>query len=220
VLLVLVGLALGLMLSGGSTQSEVEIRQQRAEIALLAKELLPLEGPLQRVTSIWKRTWPLIDEGLRSPLSGAVLREISSAAAAAQVLETPSFVALQKELFGPPRRIAGLYSSFLTLSRQGWSHVVAAADEMSGRPSAASRFAEENAGLYVESIYQASFDLGLLGERVLHTYEHLGGEPEFGSALTEREVASIAGTFSPGVVELLPNDWRQLEERAQARSHR
>jgi hypothetical protein len=61
-------------------------------------------------------------------------------------------------------------------------------------------FARESSPLYIDTIYDAHFDLSLLGKSLLSGYERLGGASAFGGALTQGQVDALAGAYSiPGV---------------------
>lgn len=197
------------VLSGGSSESEAALGQQRAHLAFVAKQLHEIEADVRREVSASKQAWPLIDHGLQSQLSEGALAKISAASAAAAAMPSPTFLTYIHELTGPGARIARLFRSFSLLSKRGWSHVAEYAKAINeGAASAA--FDRSNSGLYIDSIYNGSFDLSLIGEKVLASYEHLGEAEEFGSALTSAEVESIVKAYSPEADELQPHDWQEL----------
>jgi len=219
--LALVGVALAAVVAGvliavlgeGKSAGEAELGQQRAHLALVAGELYELEAPLRREVSAARAVWGQIYTGLPGSVSDRLLREISEANAAAAAIPQPQFVQMIPELTGPGARVARLFHSFLLLSTRGWSHIQEAAEALrSGSPSR-KQFARRTVGLYIDSVYNALFDLTTIGEKTLVSYERFGGGQVFGSALTPSQAQSIAKTFSPEADELKPHEWQRLQVR-------
>lgn len=208
-LVAIVAVAVVALTSGGSA-TEAQLGQDRAHLALVAKALYRIEGDVKRETSAAKVAWPYVKDGLPAKMSVRLLSSLTEASAAANALPSPSFLEFIHELTGPGARIARLYRSFLLLSSRGWGHTLAAAVEIAHGGRAAS-FDRETSGLYIDSAYNGSFYLSLIGEKVLASYERLGEEAEFGSALTQAEVKSLAAAFSPEAVELTPHEWTKLQ---------
>lgn len=67
-------------------------------------------------------------------------------------------------------------------------------------PPVQASFARENSPLYIDAVYDAHFDLSLLGKSLLSGYERLGGPSAFGATLTQSQVDALAAAYSiPGV---------------------
>jgi hypothetical protein len=136
--------------------------------------------------------------------------ECSAASAFAAAVPTPQFVEIRHELLGPATRIATLFHEFELLVQRGWAHVDQTTASLREGATGAARFERANAGLYIDSVYDGNFDVSLIGERVLHSYERLGAAKAFGASLTPAEVRSIAAVYSPSADRLTPHLWRQL----------
>ncbi len=67
------------------------------------------------------------------------------------------------------------------------------------------KFARENVGLYIESVYDGHFDLAQIGKRLEKGYHNLGGEAVFGSSLTSAEVTALADAYSEAATRLHPH---------------
>jgi hypothetical protein len=110
-----------------------------------------------------------------------------------------------RALTGPSSQIVGLVRSYALLSARGWKLLFASIAEIqSGTPAAAS-FARANAPLYIESIFDANFTLAQIGKKLLAGYHNLGGQSEFGAALTNAEVDALAGAYSEAHDRLHPH---------------
>lgn len=197
--------------SAGKSASEAELGQQRADLALVARQLNEIEGPLKEEVHRAHALWPQIYKGLPSRVDDKLLKQISEASEVAAAVPQPKFLDLVHELAGPGSRIAKLFHSFALLSVRGWSHLKEDAEALHSGPVTAARFAHRISGLYVDTIYNSLFDLVSIGEKTLVSYERFGAEEVFRSALTPSEVQSIARTFSPEADELTPHEWQLLQ---------
>jgi hypothetical protein len=204
-----VAVLLGVTLSQGESHTPAELAVQRSQLALLGRQLLALEQPLGREVAAARTAWPAVAGGLPASAGARLQAEVSAASAAAQALPAPAFVATRHELIGPAQRIANLFYSFELLTRRGWAHLDQAVAAMRAGSSAVAHFERANAGLYVDSVYDGNFDAALIGERVLSSYERLGGAHAFGASLTPAEVHSIASAYAPAD-RLAPHLWQSL----------
>lgn len=205
------GLAiLAVALRGGESHTQAELALQRAHLALVSHELLQAQDAMQREVSAARAAWPKLAGGLSSRPSISLATEAAEAAAAAQAIPTPAFVQERHELTGPAQRVATLFDDFLLLVQRGWGHTHQTIDALLGESASAASFERANAGLYIDSIYDGNFFVSLIGERVLHSYERLGGASSFGSSLTPAEVKSIVSAYSPDADLLTPHLWRAL----------
>lgn len=201
---------LAVALGGGESHTQAELALQRAHLALVSRELLQAQDALQREVSATRAAWPKLAGGLPARPSSGLAAEAAAAAAAAQAIPTPAFVQERHELTGPAQRIATLFDDFLLLVQRGWGHTHQTIDALLGGSASAASFERVNAGLYIDSIYDGNFFVSLIGERVLHSYERLGGASSFGSSLTLAEVESIVSAYSPAADRLTPHLWRAL----------
>jgi hypothetical protein len=71
--------------------------------------------------------------------------------------------------------------------------------------AAQASFERMNSPLYIDAIYDAHFDLSLLGKSLVSGYEKLGGRAAFGAALTQGQVEALARAYSIPAVRLEPH---------------
>jgi hypothetical protein len=184
-----------------STRRLAEQRQERIDLALASRELERLERPLEAQVRAARRTWPQLEDGLDGPVPGHARALISLAAARAEaVVIPPIFRAESYALTGPATQLAGLVQDWGAVAVRGWQLVDEAVRGAS--TPAASSFVRENAGLYIDCVYNGNFDLGLLGKSLLKSYERLGGQAAFGQSLTEAQVDRLAAVYAPAVFDL------------------
>jgi hypothetical protein len=140
-----------------------------------------------------------------------------------------------KTLTGPAAGIAGLYISFSVLAERAWtllegtiaqlarsrgvapghatpggsraaeSATSGASLSANGASADSAEFLRANVGLYIHSVYDAHFNLGLLEKSLQKGYSRLGGPEAFGRALTQARVSALARAYSPGAVRLQPH---------------
>ncbi len=178
-----------------------EQHQERIDLALASRELERLEPSLEAEVRAARRTWPLVDDGLDGPLPPRARAMVAHVAARAQAIVLPaSFRPENYDLTGPASDLASLLQDFNVLAVRGWQVILEAA-QGGGTPAARS-FERENAGLYVDCVYNGNFDLGLLGKSLLKSYERLGGPAAFGRVLSEARVRRLAATYSPAAFDL------------------
>lgn len=187
-----------------------ELALQRSQLALISHQLLPLENAVQSEALAARAAWPSIAAGLPAHPGPRLAQQVAFARAAAQALATPAFVEIRHELIGPGQRIAAAFGDFELLAQRGWAHVNQAVGALRHGPAAVASFERANAGLYINGIYDAHFEVSQIGEHVLSTYRRLGGPQEFGSSLTRAQVHSIYVTFSQQALRLTPHLWKQL----------
>jgi hypothetical protein len=187
-----------------------ELALQRSQLTLISHQLLPLEHTVQSEALAARATWPSIAAGLPAHPGPRLIQRAAAANATAQALPTPAFVGIRHELIGPGERIATSFDDFELLTRRSWAHVDQALAALQRGPASVANFERANAGLYVNSLYDAHFEASLIGEHILNTYRRLGGPQAFGSSLTRAQVHSIYVTFSPQNLRLTPHLWKQL----------
>jgi hypothetical protein len=196
--------------SGGESHTATELALQRKHLALVSRQLLSLQAYVRREVSATRAAWPSIAKGMPAHVDRRLAAETSTASAIAAAMPTPQFVEVRHELLGPATRIAALFGEFELLVKRGWAHVDQTAVSLRKGEAAVARFERANAGLYIDSIYDGNFDVSLIGERVLNSYERLGAAKAFGASLTPAQVRSIVAAYSPSADLLTPHLWRQL----------
>ena len=99
----------------------------------------------------------------------------------AQQIDIPPLLQEEKAaiLTGPGSKLAGLFRGFTILAERGWTLILAAIRQDEHGPSPARKFARENVDLYIESIYDAHFELAQIGKDLENGYMKLGGPDEF-----------------------------------------
>jgi hypothetical protein len=211
-LLTLSGVAgAGAVLAGcggtSSPTSPAEAGLEREDLAAVSRGLRQAEGSVQREMAATRIAWPLVANGLPTSIPPATQSKVAAAGAAARAILVPPPMseAQARELTGPAAGIASLFGPFSKLAERGWTLIGAAITENdSGSPNAAT-FARANVALYIDAIYDGHFDASLIGKSLLAGYRRLGGEPTFGTTLTEAQVDALARAYSPAAVQLHPH---------------
>jgi hypothetical protein len=160
---------------------------------------------VQREVAASRGAWPLIAGGLPQTLPATLQHAVGAASTSAKAILEPSFMANVSKLTGPAAGIAGLYENYERLAERGWRLIEASIGAIvRGTPAVAS-FERENSSLYIDAIYDAHFDLSLLGKDLTSAYEQLGGPGAFGTALTQSEINALALAYSIPAVRLEPH---------------
>ncbi len=204
-----VALAAGGCAGSTSTQSTpAALKLQREDLAAVARELMRAQAPVAREAATTRRVWLQIAGGTVAQ-PGAAGRSVGAgqAVAAATQLKIPAlFGELQaRSLTGPAAGVAGLFRYSTLLSARGWAMLIASFRQMASGAPAAKRFARENVGLYVESIYDGNFGLAQIGKKLLAGYEKLGGPSAFAATLTQADVDALARSYSEASLRLHPH---------------
>jgi hypothetical protein len=202
-------LACALAGCGGSGSTPAELRLQREDLVAVRHALAAVQHPVALEVAAAKRAWPLIANGLPTTagaLSGTRVPVGIAAASAARVPTPPALGETEADsLTGPGSALAGLFRDYIGLSTRGWTLTGAAIDQIEHDSPAVARFARENVGLYIESIYDGHFDLAQIGKHLTDGYRRLGGPRAFGRALTQAEVEAIADLYSEARARLHPH---------------
>jgi hypothetical protein len=211
--------AIGLLLSiivagalsgcGGKSSTPAELRLQREDLVAVSRALATVERPVAIEVAAAKRTWPLIANGLPT---GAVRlastrTPVTAATTSAAHIPTPPMLgeAQADSLTGPGAGLAGSFRNYIGLTTRGWTLIGAAIDQIEHGSPASARFARENVGLYIESVYDGHFDLAQIDKHLTDGYRRLGGPAAFGSALTQAEVDALGDVYSEASVRLHPH---------------
>jgi hypothetical protein len=168
-----------------------------------------VERPIAIEVAAAKRAWPLVANGLPTgagPLASTRV-PVSAAATSATRIPTPPVLGETQadSLTGPGAGLAGLFRDYVGLTTRGWTLIGAAIEEIEHGSPAGARFARENVGLYVESVYDGHFDLAQIDKHLTDGYRQLGGPAAFGSTLTQAEVDALADAYSEASVRLHPH---------------
>jgi hypothetical protein len=201
--------AAGLLAGCGSTASHAlsnrELALQRAQLVQVAGGLRSAQRAVQREVSASRTAWPSIAGGLPQTLTPALQDAVGAASTSAKALPEPPFLTNPRQLTGPAAGIAGIYEDYDQLAGRGWRLTQATISAItSGAPPVAS-FERGNSSLYIDAIYDGHFDLSLVGKDITSAYEQLGGSREFGGALTQSEINSLAAAYSIAAVRLEPH---------------
>jgi hypothetical protein len=173
--------------------------------------LISAEPGIEREVAASRSAWPAIASGLPASFSSSLQRHVTAATARAGALPQPSFLALAKQLTGPASGLAALYESFARLAERGWQLTDASIASISSGSPIAAHFARENSSLYIDSIYDAHFDLSLIGKSVVKGYERLAVPHSFGPKLTQAEIDRLASAYSIPAVRLVPHPAPSIE---------
>jgi hypothetical protein len=156
-----------------------------------------------------KQAWPLVVNGL--PSGGQALAStrapIAAATASAARVPTPTLLAEAQavSLTGPGSPLAGLFRTYTDLATRGWTLIGAAIDQIEHGSPASARFARDNVGLYIESVYDGHFDLAQIDRHLTDGYRELGGPSAFGRTLTQAEVDALGAAYSEATARLHPH---------------
>lgn len=192
--------------SGASqTTSGPEVALQRAQFVQLSAGLRSAEGAVQREVSASRGAWPSIAGGLPGSLSPALRAAVGRASASATMLPEPPFLTSAARLTGPAAGIAGIYENYERLAERGWRLTSASIDAIAGTTPAGASFARENSSLYISAIYDAHYDLSLVGKSLADGYSRLGGPAAFGASLPPGAVSALAAAYSIPSVRLVPH---------------
>jgi hypothetical protein len=186
--------------SPGRARSNRELALERAQLEQVSRELSALRGMVEDEVTAARAAWPPIADGLPSTPPSGLRAAVSVANAHAKALPEPAFLANASKLTGPAAGIAGIYESYEQLAQRGWNLTAAAIDAIASRPAAVASFERASSALYIDVIYDAHYDLSLLGKSLVSGYEKLGGPQAFGATLTQTQVNALAEAYSiPGV---------------------
>ncbi len=205
----MLGVALTLLASGCSHTKATPAgkRLQREDLVLVARQLQAQQREASAEVAATKAAWGLVYRGLHAGNSGLEQPPISSAIALAEKLEMPDLFHgfRAAALTGPAYDIASLYRGFVALAKRGWAQIGAAIEAIEHGPPVARRFARENVGLYIESVYDAHFGLAQIGKKLLDGYKQLKGPETFFLTLTQEEVNALASAYSEASDRLYPH---------------
>jgi len=175
----------------------------------VSRALATVERPVAIEVAAAKRAWPLIANGLPTgavPLASTHAPVAAATTSAARIPTPPVLGEAQADsLTGAGAGLAGLFRNYIGLTTRGWTLTSAAIDQIEHGSPASARFARENVGLYIESVYDGHFDLAQIDKHLTDGYRRLGGPAAFGSALTQAEVQQIAGSYSEASARLHPH---------------
>ena len=194
---------------GGGGSTPAELRLQREDLVAVSRALASVERPVAVEVATAKRAWPLIANGL--PTGAGALAStrvpVAGAATSAAHVPTPPMLgeAQADSLTGAGAGLAGLFRNYIGLTTRGWTLTGAAIDQIEHGSPTDARFARENVGLYIESVYDGHFDLAQIGRHLTDGYRRLGGPAAFGRALTQAEVDALGDAYSEANVRLHPH---------------
>jgi hypothetical protein len=178
---------------------------ERSQFVQVSAGLQSAEGPVQAEVAASRGAWPAIASGLPSAPSPALRATVARASTKAAAIPAPSFLAEPRSLTGPAAGIAGLYESYERLAPRSWRLILAAVDTIRTGPPAAARYSRTNSSFYIDAIYDAHFNLSLIGKSLLTGYEKLGGAAAFGPRLPATRLAGLAAVYSIPAVRLEPH---------------
>lgn len=208
-LLLVVPVAVALAGCGAHHRSQAELRLEREDLIAVCRALRKAEGPAKAELATAKRAWPWVVNGLpkNAQTLAGVRAVIAQAALSAARLPEPSPMpeTENRYLTGPGSPLAGIYRTYVGLVSRGWTQIAAMRDEIEHGTPAAARFARENVALYIESVYDGQFDLAQTDKRLMSGYRELGGQAQFGSALTQAEVDALGAAYSEATARLHPH---------------
>ncbi len=187
---------------GSKRHNPLELKLERIDLALLGRRLIAAESPIKQEMKSAKEAWPSLYGGLRSGISRSLEASVRTADMHASSLGAPPYLEEVRKLTGPGSGVDGLYKTFWSLDRDGWSTVEATIDSIRRGPKASASFRRANVGIYIQAIYDAHYDISIVGKDLKLGYERLGGEKLFGKSLTATQVEAIARFYSPAQVGL------------------
>lgn len=162
---------------------------------------------MRREVTATKAAWPLIAAGLPADTRTISSPAIRAATLSAAALTLPGLLAEAeaKSITGPASSLAGDYRWYVKLATHGWQLIGAAIEQIQHGSAAAARFARANVALYIESVYDAHFDLAQIGKQLQGDYNTLGAGAAFGASLTPAEVDALARAYTQTNDRLYPH---------------
>lgn len=205
--LLLLGSCAVVLLAGcsGKLHNQLELRLESADLRMVAGQLSSAKGPIRAEVAAARSAWPSLYDGLSATVPKRLTFDVAEAQARISRLRQPAFLNQIHTLTGPASGIGALFESFWGLSHQGWSAISATLTSIRHGPRSAARFRRANVAIYIQSVYDAHYDLSLIGASIQRGYERLGGTATFGVALTPTEVSALASFYSRTGVRLEPH---------------
>jgi hypothetical protein len=217
-------LAGGMLVGCGSGSSDGpsprELALERSQLVQVSAGLRAAQGAIREEVAASRGAWPSIAPGFPRALSPSLRGAVARASAKAAAIPAPPFLSEPRSLTGPAAGIAGLYESYERLAPPAWRLTLAGIDTIRGAGSAATpsttvpsaaaastaaQFARGNSTFYIDAIYDAHFNLSLVGKSLLAAYEKLGGAGAFGAKLPAGRLAALAATYSIPAMRLEPH---------------
>jgi hypothetical protein len=178
---------------------------------LVSDELYAAQPAVARELRAARTLWPLIFFGL-PPSPSPTLRTLAMIAGArAKQLPQLPFTADVKRLTGPASGLASLWEDYARLAERGSTLTEAAIGWVSSGSPAQARYGRASSALYIDAIYDAHYNLSLIGKDILAAYTRLGGARAFGTRLTQARVTALANAYSIPSVRLTPHPARSIE---------
>jgi hypothetical protein len=207
-LLLIGGLAVGVAGCGSHSSATPQAEQlERADLVDVSQALIAAAPAVEREVSATKAAWPLIAHGLPDDIHALPRPTIQTAIERTRELKLPTLFEEGEaaSITGPGSTLASLFRGFVTLGGRGWKLIGAAIDEIEHGSPAAARFARANVALYIESVYDAHFELAQIGKKLLKDYKDQKGPEAFGETLTQAQVDGLAQTYSEPSDRLYPH---------------
>jgi hypothetical protein len=166
---------------GGSTSKQstpAALKLEREDLLAVSKALAQAQPSIASEVAATKAVWPRVSSAPVAAAPVAAASVVSSSRSGEHRVERLTQLAIPalfgeaqaRSLTGPASQIAGLFRSSVLLSTRGWRMLIASSKQIASGPPAAARFASENAGLSVESIYDGHFALAQIGKKLLAGY--------------------------------------------------
>lgn len=198
-----------LLLGCGSGSSDGpsprELALERSQLVQVSAGLSAADGAVHQEVAASRGAWPSVASGLPAMPSSALRGAVAKASAKAATIPAPRFLAEPRSLTGPAAGIAGLYESYERLTPRSWQLILAAIDAIKTGPPAATQYSRTNSSFYIDAIYDAHYNLSLVGKSLLSGYEKLGGASAFGTKLPANRLAALAAAYSIPAVRLEPH---------------
>jgi hypothetical protein len=207
-LLLIGGVAIGAAGCGSHDHATPQAEQlQRADLVDVSRALITAAPAVDREVAATKAAWPLIADGLPTDIRALPRTTIQNAITRARELKLPTLFEEGEaaSITGPGSTLASLFRGFVTLGGRGWKLIGAAIEEIEHGSPRAARFARANVAIYIESVYDAHFELAQIGKKLLKDYKDQKGPEAFGGSLTQAQVDSLAQTYSEPSDRLYPH---------------
>jgi hypothetical protein len=158
-----------------------------------------------------RAVWRLLYSGLPPSPTKALRALIQIASTRAKQLPQPAFAADVKRLTGPASGLAAMWERYARLAERGATLTLATSGWAAAPAPALAAYGRSVSALYIDSIYDAHFELSLIGKSIVDAYKRLGGARAFGARLTPAKVAALASAYSIPAVRLAPHPSRSIE---------
>jgi hypothetical protein len=194
---------------GATARDTIELRLERADLRTITSQLSAVQRGLSAEVAASRQAWPSLYNGLPEPPPKRLQAEVARAQAALARVAAPAFLNEARGLTGPASDIGSLFEVFWALDHQGWTAIAATIQSIRDGPASAAGFRRANVPIYIQSVYDAHYDLSLIANSIKQGYEALGEAQAF-ATLTPVQINALSDLYSPSGARLEPHTSNRL----------